>query len=234
MTDNKIKTLGQRITAVRAELGGIQKSKYNTFEKYYYSDLNDINLKLKPALDKHGVNIYPLREDPINDAYIEFSATGKTYTYTAMMTIEIVNADDAQDKITLTTPIFGTNKSPEKAHGTALTYGFKYLFKNFFNINDGEDDADAMDANPQLANKPKARMAQQKQAQDGVKYQNGVNSQSGVTEAQIKRLYAIGKQKGFDSDKIHESIHKLIGAKHTAEMTIEEYHTLINALEKKT
>ena len=218
------KNLTQRLNDVRKAMVGIEKSKYNAFDKYHYSDLNDINLKLKPALEAAGVFMLPPLEEPITteaegaDGYYESThdERGKTaYIWHSVLTLTIANCDDPADAFTAKFPIVGTNKNPEKAHGTALTYGFKYLFKNLFNVNDGEDDtddganldADSMDAVPEPPKKapkakPKAAPAQASAEPAGE-----------PAGAALFNLYALGRKKGFNQAKVDKAIADKYGCK---------------------
>lgn len=224
------KNLTQRLNDVRSMISGVQKSKENTFEHYRYMDLNDISLKLKPALDKCGVVMWASAEEPFDaealgmDGYVEGTNDDRgkrAFVYHSTLHLTIANCDDPTDCINVTFPIFGTNKNPEKAHGTALTYGYKYFFKNLFCINDGEDDADGMDeapAPPKKAPRPKAEpKAEQKAEPAG---------------PALFDLYALGRKKGIGKEKVDAVIKKEFGCK-PEDMTKDECARLAASLETR-
>ncbi|MBP5718309.1 MAG: ERF family protein [Abditibacteriota bacterium] len=210
------KNLTQRLNDVRSMISGVQKSKENTFEHYRYMDLNDISLKLKPARDKCGVVMWASAEEPFDaealgmDGYVEGTNDDRgkrAFVYHSTLHLTIANCDDPTDCINVTFPIFGTNKNPEKAHGTALTYGYKYFFKNLFCINDGEDDADGMDeapAPPKKAPKPKA---------EPLKAEPKAEQKAEPAGPALFDLYALGRKKGFNQAKVDKAIADKYGCK---------------------
>ena len=55
---------------------------------------------------------------------------------------------------------------------------------------------------------------------------------SGITEAQLKRLLAIGNKAGFKKDVVEATVKKMFGCE-PKDMTKEQYNTVCERLEKK-
>lgn len=214
--------LYQKFVAVRSEIKNVQKT--NKTSKFTYSNLGDINPPLKRALDKWGLVIILVEERPLDQTQNSFvEKLGNEYVWQSMGTVEIINADKPDEVKVLSVPIVASNFTFSYAHGSALTYSLKYLLKTIFNIDDGEGDPD------DLADKFDKDKNVEK---------NGIplpqkQTKKEINVAAIKRLYALGKQKGFDSDAVYNAIHKVIGAKHSADMSREEYDFISKSLESK-
>ena len=213
--------LRNRLEKVSAELTGVTKSGHNQFEKYDYVTIDDINLKLKPALEKHGVIIRNVKEERLSDEEPFVKYEGKAWIYSAMMTVAVENADNPEDSFTQTFPFWGTNKAPEKARGTALTYARRYMLRDLFHLNCGEDDADGMNETPQgttKAAKPKPKVTPQ------------TPDPALATAEQIQSLYDVARRKGFDEGRVRDVIAKECG---NAPMTVEQYEKILKPLMKR-
>ena len=55
---------------------------------------------------------------------------------------------------------------------------------------------------------------------------------TGITEAQLKRLLAIGNKSGFNKDTIVKTVKKIYGCE-PKDMTREQYDNICERLEKK-
>lgn len=92
--------------------------------------------------------------------------------------------------------------------GSAITYARRYSYQAILNLNmENDDDANACSLEPT----PKANK---------------------LSEGQVKRIIAIGLKKGIDVSKLKANVMKKYNKTEIADMTKQEYDTLVNALEK--
>ena len=96
-----------------------------------------------------------------------------------------------------------------KAVGTAMTYNERYFLLKFLGLPTDEDDADAKGANIKPNMKP-----------------------VGVTEAQLKRLFAIGNKAGIKKEVVEGTVRKIFNCE-PKDMTKEQYDNICERLEKK-
>ena len=97
-----------------------------------------------------------------------------------------------------------------KAVGTAMTYNERYFLLKFLGLPTDEDDADAK----------------------GVGIKLNMTPVSGLSEAQIKRLFAIGNKAGFKKNVVEATVKKMFGCE-PKDMTKDQYNTVCERLEKK-
>lgn len=100
-------------------------------------------------------------------------------------------------------------KNDPQAYGSAVTYARRYSYQAILNLNTGDDD----DGNSATFgdNKPK----------------------SGLTEAQVKRLYAIGNKANQTPAAILSVCIKEFGVKKVEELSKEQYDNICERLEKR-
>lgn len=131
--------LEQKMLRIRRKMPTLLKRFYNDEADYDFATLDDIYEAMTPALNKYGVNFDIVREIPT-----QYDESGhQTYLvldkddywrYEADVELCWTNADRPEEYRHVTIHITGTNEIPDKAHGTALTYGLKYYFRNKFCI----------------------------------------------------------------------------------------------------
>lgn len=131
--------LEQKMLRIRRKMPTLLKRFYNDEADYDFATLDDIYEAMTPALNKYGVNFDIVREIPT-----QYDESGhQTYLvldkddywrYEADVELCWTNADRPEECRHVTIHITGTNEIPDKAHGTALTYGLKYYFRNKFCI----------------------------------------------------------------------------------------------------
>lgn len=131
--------LEQKMLRIRRKMPTLLKRFYNDEADYDFATLDDIYEAMTPALNKYGVNFDIMREIPT-----QYDESGhQTYLvldkddywrYEADVELCWTNADRPEECRCVTIHITGTNEIPDKAHGTALTYGLKYYFRNKFCI----------------------------------------------------------------------------------------------------
>ena len=131
--------LEQKMLRIRRKMPTLLKKFYNDEAEYDFSTLDDIYEAMTPALNKYGVNFDIVREIPTQydkDGHPTYLVLDKDdfWRYEADVELSWTNADRPEECRHATIHITGTNEIPDKAHGTALTYGLKYYFRNKFCI----------------------------------------------------------------------------------------------------
>lgn len=184
------------------------KSQYNSFGKYYYRNLEDIQEALKPLLEEQGV-IVTLTDDIklIGDRYY-IEATAKVIDIEDGSSVEVKGqAREVLDKK-------GMDQS--QITGSASSYARKYAMNGLFAIDDTKD-ADNQDNSKQ--GQPSATPKQSKGSGNGT-----------ISEAQLNRLYAIAKSKGVDSKTVDNQVQTKFN-KHPSKLHFTEYNTVVAGYE---
>lgn len=129
------------------------KKNHNDEENYDFATLDDIYESLTPALNKYGVNFDIVKETPGqydaggNPVYMSLDKDGY-WRYESDLELSWTNIDNPKEVNHVVTHIVGTHEIPDKAHGTALTYGLKYYFRNKFcmrQLGSVQEDPDGME-----------------------------------------------------------------------------------------
>ncbi len=129
--------LEQKLAKIRKKMPVLLKKYHNDEADYDFATLDDIYESLTPALNKYGVNFDIVKETPTQYgadeslAYLTFDKDGY-WRYEADLELCWTNIDNPKEANRVVTHIVGTHEIPDKAHGTALTYGLKYYFRNKF------------------------------------------------------------------------------------------------------
>lgn len=107
------------------------------------------------------------------------------------------------------------DKATPQGAGSAITYGRRYALSAVLGIaSEDDDDGNAFE------NKPNKQNANKQQ-----------NATKGLSEAQVKRLYAIASSSGFSNDQVEKAIKKDYKKNSTYELTKKEYDELCTRLE---
>ena len=104
----------------------------------------------------------------------------------------------------------------DKAVYKAITGAQKYALMKAFMIPTGDD--------PE-------QDSESQQVQNNNSYNNQPQGQR--SEAQIKRMYAIGKSAGFSADDVNKVLNKEYGGKKPENLTKSEYDNICNRMEAK-
>jgi hypothetical protein len=113
------------------------------------------------------------------------------------------------------TPLY-LDKQTMQGLGSALTYARRYALSALLNVASDEDD-DGNGANEKAAHTPQPKPAA---AQNGP-----------ITEAQIKRLFAISHSKGWTNEQVKLVMTAAWGLESTKDLDRETYEILVNAIE---
>lgn len=195
----------EKLKKIQAELKA-PKNQYNSFGKYNYRSCEDILEGLKPLLVKNQATLTISDEIVlIGDRYY-VKATAKLIDIEKGESIES-SAFAREDE---------TKKGMDLAQvtGSTSSYARKYALNGLFAIDDTKD-SDATNTHedkPNNESKPTAT--------------------KGISEAQIKRLFAIAKKHNIDAEGVKKGVMKYYNKMNVADLTKQEYDELISRIEK--
>ena len=121
----------QRLHAVRAELGFLEKDKtvkMRGSEGYGYISHDAVTAAVRVPLNKYGVMVVPSVSEYKNDGN----------RMEARIKVDFVNIDRPEDRVTIETVGYGVDPS-DKGPGKAMSYGLKYAYLKLFLLNSGDD-----------------------------------------------------------------------------------------------
>lgn len=209
--------LWQKFSAIRAEMPTITKKFHSDKVKYKFARISDVYETLGPAMAKVGIDWAIVSEtatkkDENGDPIFYIPMTQQTqngqrtvWIYDAALTLKWINVDNPQEVESVLLHAVGTNDGgPEKAKGAAWTYCLKYYLFEKFAIDQSEDDPDAKDMSAE-SSAPAAP--------------------AGPSDAQIKRLYAMGHALGYEKDAVDKRVLEKYGCKPT-EMNRKQYNEI--------
>lgn len=199
----------EKLMNIQTELKA-PKNQYNAFGKYHYRSCEDILEALKPLLKKYKVSLI------ISD---EIVLIGDRYYVKATATLidaeNEVNFLDGQGVISASA--YAREDEQKKGMdlsqltGSTSSYARKYALNGLFAIDDTKD-SDAINKHG-------------KEQLDKFK-----SNQGQLTDAQIKRLYAIAYSVNVDADTVKEHVRKKFN-KDVKELTKEEYDLVCKGYE---
>ena len=194
----------KKLSRIQCELVAT-KGQYNNFGKYSYRSCEDILEAVKPLLDKYKVAIV-IKDDIVlvgDRFYVKATAT-------------LIDSDTGE---TVEASAFARESADKKGMdasqvtGATSSYARKYALNGLFAIDDNKD-ADATNTH----------------GKETIK----VNmTPSGLSEAQLKRLYAIGNKAGIKKEVVDSTVKKSFGCE-PKDMTKEQYQNICERLEKKS
>ena len=197
------KNVYQKLMEVQSKLKA-PKSQYNSFGKYSYRSCEDILEALKPLLNEVGaiVNISD-QVKLIGDRY---------YIEATAMFLDANTGDSIISKAIAREDESKKGQDLAQLSGATSSYARKYALNGLFAIDDNKD-ADSTNTH-------------------GKDIKPNMIPVSGLSEAQIKRLFAIGNKAGFKKDVVEATVKKMFGCE-PKDMTKEQYNTVCERLEKK-
>lgn len=197
------KNVYQKLMEVQSKLKA-PKSQYNSFGKYSYRSCEDILEALKPLLNEVGaiVNISD-QVKLIGDRY---------YIEATAMFLDTNTGDSIISKAIAREDESKKGQDLAQLSGATSSYARKYALNGLFAIDDNKD-SDATNTH-------------------GKDIKPNMTPVSGLSEAQLKRLFAIGNKAGFKKDVVEATVKKMFGCK-PKDMTKDQYNTVCERLEKK-
>ena len=180
------------------------KSQRNNFGNYNYRSCEDILEAVKPLLDEFKVAL------TIKD---EIVLIGERYYIKATATlIDIDTGDTTETSAYARESAEKRGMDSSQVTGATSSYARKYALNGLFAIDDNKD-ADATNTH----------------GKDAIK----VNMTPALSEAQLKRLYAIGNKAGIKKEVLDSTVKKSFGCE-PRDMTKEQYQNICERLEKKS
>lgn len=129
------------------------------------------------------------------------------YLTQAEMVMTWINAEEPNERLNIPFAIFGQQDEISKSFGSGLTYSERYFLMKFFGQPTDADDPDTK--------------------QNTINYTNNYT----LTDKQVARLYAIGKNANLTTEQITTTIKKELG-KDVNQLTKTEYDAYCKRLEK--
>ena len=202
------------------------KGQYNSFGKYSYRSCEDILEALKPLLAEVGAIINITDEikvigDNFETMEVEDKKTGEKsvrlvgrrfYIEATAMFIDVETGDSIVARALAREDETKKGMDLAQVTGSVSSYARKYALNGLFAIDDNKD-ADSTNTH-------------------GKDIKPNMTPVSGLSEAQIKRLYAIGNKAGFKKDVVEATVKKMFGCE-PKDMTKDQYNTVCERLEKK-
>ena len=196
------KNVYQKLMEVQSKLKA-PKGQYNSFGKYSYRSCEDILEALKPLLNEAGAIVNISDQVKlIGDRY---------YIEATAMFLDVNTGDSIISKAMAREDESKKGQDLAQLSGATSSYARKYALNGLFAIDDNKD-ADSTNTHGKEI-KPNMTPA-------------------GITEAQLKRLLAIGNKAGFSKDTIIKTVKKSYGCE-LKDMTKEQYNEVCNRLESK-
>ncbi|WP_079708589.1 ERF family protein [Paraliobacillus ryukyuensis] len=203
------KNLVQKLIHVQKELKA-PKGQYNSFGKYSYRSAEDILEAVKPLNAEQGL-LLTITDEPILTGewhYIKATATitdgNETHVVTAY-------ARESEDK---------KGMDSSQVTGATSSYARKYALNGMYLIDDTKDaDTDEHQNQQQTKNNQSQGQSQ--------------NQTKELSDAQVNRLYAIGKSAGVDVKGIKQVLMADYKKTDVKQLTIKEYDEVCKRLEAK-
>ena len=223
--EGKIMNVYEKLMTVQTKLRA-PKGQYNSFGKYSYRSCEDILEALKPLLAEVGAIINITDEikvigDNFETMEVEDKKTGEKsvrlvgrrfYIEATAMFIDVETGDSIVARALAREDEAKKGMDLAQVTGSVSSYARKYALNGLFAIDDNRD--------PDSTNK------------HGKDIKPNMTPVSGLSEAQIKRLFAIGNKAGFKKDVVEATVKKMFGCE-PKDMTKEQYNTVCERLEKK-
>ena len=180
------------------------KSQYNSFGRYAYRSSEDILEAVKPLLYKYKATLV------INDDIVLIG--DRFYVKATSKITDIETGECVESTAFAREDESQKGMSSAQVTGSVSSYARKYSMNALFAIDDNKD-ADSTNTH-------------------GKDIKPNMTPISGLSEAQIKRLYAIGNKAGFKKDVVEATVKKMFGCE-PKDMTKDQYNTVCERLEKK-
>ena len=201
--EGKIMNVYEKLMAVQTKLRA-PKGQYNSFGRYSYRSCEDILEALKPLLAEVGAIVN------ISD---EVKLIGdRFYVEATAMFLDCETGDSVVARASAREDETKKGMDLAQVTGSVSSYARKYALNGLFAIDDNKD-SDATNTH-------------------GKDIKPNMTPVSGLSEAQIKRLFAIGNKAGFKKDVVEATVKKMFGCE-PKDMTKDQYNTVCERLEKK-
>lgn len=202
------KNLFQKLVDIRKEV--INFSKDTEGYGYKYVSGSQAIAKIREKMDSLGVLLVPKMEEITNDTFTYVNSKSKEATdhiVKGNMSYIWINADKPEEKLEIPWKLYGAQDDISKAFGSGLTYSERYFILKFFQAPTDELDPDGKDTSGRgtgsLGSKDK-----------------------GLSDAQVRRLFAIANKAGYGPNVVKQQILKKYNATEVSELTKMQYDEL--------
>ena len=200
--EGKIMNVYEKLMTVQTKLRA-PKSNYNSFGKYSYRSCEDILEALKPLLAEVGAIVNVSDEIKlIGDRFYVEATASFIDVETGERMMAKASAREAETK---------KGMDDSQVTGSVSSYARKYALNGLFAIDDNKD----ADSTNTYGKEIKPNM-----------------TPTGITEAQLKRLFAIGNKAGIKKEVVEGTVRKIFNCE-PKDMTKEQYDNICERLEKK-
>lgn len=128
----------QRLNAVRAKVGYLQKDK--EVQGYMVVTHDQVTAAVRGAFFKHGILVVPHQDRESHHEQVGTTAKGAPIIrYEAFYQVDFVNCDDPQDVVSVHQAAHALDHG-DKAPGKACSYAVKYAMLKVLSIETGEDE----------------------------------------------------------------------------------------------
>lgn len=206
--------LYQKLIQIRKDVVEFTKDKDSY--KYKYVSGSQAIRKIREKMDELGILLIPNMGETESHTY-DYKTYDKNgnakdntdFIVTGSMSYTWINAENPEEVLTVPWKIFGEQDDISKAFGSALTYSERYFILKFFQAPTDSEDPDSRDTS----------------GRSGGTVARG--TQQGLSEAQLKRMYAIAHSKNADATAVNGLILKKFKKK-PEQMAKEEYDFICN------
>lgn len=201
--------LYQKLVEIRKEV--INFSKDTESFGYKYVSGSQAIAKIREKMDSLEVLLVPEVKSTISSTYDYINAKGKECTdhiVSGEMSYKWINAENPEETLTVPWQLYGAQDDISKAFGSGLTYSERYFILKFFQAPTDADDPDSRNTSDR-----------------------GKGNKKGLSEAQVKRGYALGFKAGYDRTTVDKQILSKFNKK-IQDLTKEEYEIVCNGYEK--
>ena len=202
--------LYQKIIEVRKVADGFTKDTKGY--GYDYVSGNQILNKIKDKMNEVGLILKPSAQVGEHQLFCYTNSKGQDKVDIQVwgsMTYTWINADNPEEREVVPWAYYGQQDDISKSFGSALTYSERYFLLKYFGLPTDEDDPDGKDTTGKKTKGTKT-----------------------LSDAQIKRLFALGKAAGYQSVAIIEHVQKKF-KKNPDELTKIEYDQVCKGYEDK-
>jgi len=202
--------LYQKIIEVRKVADGFTKDSKGY--GYDYVSGNQILNKIKDKMNEVGLILQPSAQVGEHQLFCYTNSKGQEKVDIQVwgnMSYTWINAENPEEREVVSWAYYGQQDDISKSFGSALTYSERYFLLKYFGLPTDEDDPDGKDTTGKKTKGTKV-----------------------LSEAQIKRLFALGKAAGYDSATVIDHIRKKLN-KNPDELTKTEYDQVCKGYENK-
>lgn len=202
--------LYQKIIEVRKVANGFSKDTKGY--GYDYVSGNQILNKIKDKMNEVGLILQPSAQVGEHQLFCYTNSKGQEKVDIQVwgsMAYTWINAENPEEREVVSWAYYGQQDDISKSFGSALTYSERYFLLKYFGLPTDEDDPDGKDTTGKKTKGTKA-----------------------LSEAQIKRLFALGKAAGYQSVSVIDQIQKKF-KKEPDQLTKIEYDQVCKGYEAK-